>query len=127
MQLAADFLRQIHPVFLCNGFVSEQAFSVSVQAFTPSTKDEGQLSTYDGVKFTAKSSFEHYTKNLKSAGVLGITRDECTLENLPFTYDLEPFDGHCSIDFRRKSKAERKLSANNLRDFAQKRGWLYQP
>jgi hypothetical protein len=127
MSQIINFLRQIHPIFVCNNVVSGQAFAVDKQAFTPTTKDEGKLSTYDGAKFSYQGSYEHYTKELKSAGVMGITEAECTVEGLPFTYDTVPFDGHCSIDFNGKTKSEKRICANSLRDYASNRGWLYQP
>lgn len=131
MEETVHFLRQLHPTYIFNKSVSEQAFdaAIDMQAFLPTTKDAGKLSAYDGGSRTAKEAYEHYTHslNLKSGGVLGITEEECMEEALPFTYDNEPFVGHCSIDFNGKTKAQRKASAVSLRDYAVERAWLFKP
>jgi hypothetical protein len=56
--------RQIHPSFVIDGVVSNQAFienavAVSSGAFIPTVKDNNKLSVYNGEKFTAKDSFDH--------------------------------------------------------------------
>ena len=51
--------RQVHPNFIKNG----EAIS---QAFTPTPKDNTQLSVYDGDMISAAAAWEHFT------GVLGI-------------------------------------------------------
>lgn len=126
--------RQIHPSFVVNDKVSNQAFIeivqvVSSQAFNPSDKDENKLSVYNGKKFSAKDSFDHYTKSYPSSGVLSISIDEVTaISPLSTTEDNIPFDGHCYIDFSLvSSKSQKTKKASKLRDAAVQRNWTYKP
>lgn len=122
--------RQIHPSWVHHKTVSSQAFTVetviSSLSFKPSEKDEGKLSMYNGVKFSAEESFNHYTKALSSAGVLSLLVEEVMAEGLPINEDNTPFNGHTIIDFNSldtKSKIEKK--AKRLRNLAIERGWTH--
>lgn len=126
--------RQIHPCFVVNDIVSNQAFIeehlfISSGAFKPTEKDEDKLSVYNGEKFSPKDSFEHYTANFKSYGVLSITVEEVnSISPLSSTEDNDPFDGHCYIDFTSvPSKNQKTKRAGKLRDIAVKRNWTYKP
>ena len=126
--------RQIHPSFVVNDIVSTQAFIedslvVSSVAFTPTEKDEHKLSVYNGEKFSAKDSYEHYIITYKSYGVLSVTVDEVkSISPLSSTEDNIPFDGHCYADFTSDiSKNQKTKKAGKLRDIAVKRNWTYKP
>lgn len=119
-------LRQIHPMLVQCGHVSDQAFITS-QAFTPTKKDMGKLSVYNGDKFSPDTAFEHYTDELKleSAGVVGVSVFECKSEGRPVVEDNEPFDGHAYIDYTGLSNGDTRKVAKVLRNYAVERGWLY--
>jgi hypothetical protein len=126
--------RQIHPSFVINDIVSPLAFSetglvVSSGAFTPTEKDDDKLSVYNGDKFSAKESYEHYTISHSSHGVLSVTVGEVvSISPLSATEDNDPFDGHSYIDFSSVvSKNQKTKKAGKLRDIAVSRGWTYKP
>ena len=50
-------LRQVHPSWIQNGRVTSQAF-------TPTPKDNGHLSSYDGDMISAEAAWRHYTNKL---------------------------------------------------------------
>ncbi len=116
-------LRQVHPSFIADGFVSSQAF-------TPFPKDAGLLSVYDGDLISAEDAYLHYTQTLhfQSVGVWAVTNAEAEEVGLSSRPDpLEDFAQHAVIDFTAHSpKTIRKL-AKQLRDFAAKRGCLFAP
>ncbi len=126
--------RQIHPSFVVNNIVSNQAFFengliVSSGAFNPTQKDENKLSVYNGEKFSAKDSYEHYTSAYTSYGVLSVTVEEVkSIAPLSLTEDNIPFNGHCYVDFGSvSSKNQRAKQAGKLRDKAVARNWTYKP
>ncbi len=126
--------RQIHPSFVVEDFVSNQAFMetkivVSSGSFNPTEKDENKLSVYNGNKFTSEESYSHYTSNYISYGVLTFTVEEAeSVTPLEIFEDNIPFDGHCYVDFANvESKNQKSKKAGKLRDFAVKRGWTYKP
>ncbi|MBI3480892.1 MAG: hypothetical protein HY016_11150 [Nitrosomonadales bacterium] len=114
-------LRQINPSFI-------QAGRVTSQAFRPTPKDENLLSVYDGDKIQAQAAWQHYTATLglRSDGVMGVSLDDCTAEQLTVNADGIPFPEHVSIDFSAFSKSEVEKKAKILTRKAQERGWLYQ-
>ena len=121
MDINTLFLRQIHPNFI-------QGEHVTSQAFRPNDNDEDQLSVYNGTKFNPENSFKHYTEKIEkqSAGVLGITSDECTNEGLISSENNIPFDGHCIIDFSSlTSQGQKEKKAKKLRNISFAKGWLY--
>lgn len=119
--------RQVHPAHVQASNVSLQAFTVTSVAFTPNQNDQGKLSVYNSEKFTPEESYVHYTnENIRvSAGVLGVSVDECLTISLTCQEDNDPFDGHSHIDFNGNSKGEIKKKASILRDNAVERGWFY--
>lgn len=126
--------RQIHPSFVVNDIVSNQAFViselvVSSGAFMPTQKDEDKLSVYNGEKFSAKESYDHYSKQFTSYGVLSVTVEEVkSIPQLTTNNDDYPFDGHCFVDFSSvTSKNQKTKKAGQLRDLAVKRNWTYKP
>lgn len=126
--------RQIHPTFVVNDIVSNQAFLenkliISSSAFTPTEKDEDKLSVYDGEVFSAKDSYDHFTSKYSSYGVLSVSIEEVNSENPLFIEkDNDPFEGHCSINFSSiSSKNQKTKKAGKLRNFAVNRNWTYKP
>lgn len=120
--------RQVHPTWIQNNIVSEQAFATS-QTFTPTPKDEGYLSMYNGDKYTPEESYKHYTSNpsFVSAAVLSVSILEvASVKDLDTTEDNYPFDGHTYIDFSKlTSKGILKKKSQKLRDIAMERGWTH--
>jgi len=115
-------IRQIHPSFVQNGRVGSNAFC-------PTPKDEGKLSTYDGDKIDAQSAWQHYTGELhfESAGAFGLGVSECDSLELPVTEAPEPFPEHVIIDFNAFGSSAIKRKSKKLRNYAVERGWLYIP
>lgn len=71
--------RQVNPSWVKLGRITSQAFM-------PTAKDRGRLSTYDGDRITAENSWRHYTRELgfRSAGVLAVTVGECEARAFPW-------------------------------------------
>lgn len=115
-------IRQIHPSFIQGGRVGSNAFC-------PTSKDEGKLSTYDGDKIDAEAAWQHYTEDLghESAGAYGVSVGECESLELPVTEDPAPFPEHVLIDFSALGSSAIKKKSKKLRKFAVDRDWLYQP
>ncbi|SDZ91553.1 hypothetical protein SAMN05660909_00123 [Chitinophaga terrae (ex Kim and Jung 2007)] len=117
--------RQIHPSFVQNNGVSNQAF-VTSSAFKPTPKDDNKLSVYNSAFFDAKQAFEHYVKSNKSYGVLAVSVDDCESEELLCIDDNHPFEGHASIDYsRHPSNSRKEKIAKRIRDKAMIRKWQY--
>jgi hypothetical protein len=123
--------RQIHPSWVQNETISSQAFltenSIASLSFTPSEKDNNELSVYNGEKFTAEESFLHYTKKLKSVGALSVSISEVNLiGELSISENNNPFDGHTVIDYSEVSSSTQvKKKAKKLKNIAVKRGWTH--
>ncbi len=114
-------LRQVHPQFVQNGEITSQVFK-------PTPKDKGLLSCYNEELFSPEEGFNHYVEEqkLESVGVVAVSVEEAGSQDLEVLEDNDPFDGHCSIDFRKLSdKAVRKKS-KSLKKFASERGWLFE-
>lgn len=125
--------RQIHPNLVQNGHVSTEAFQslthIQSTAFTPSRSDQDLLSVYNGDVFSSEESYNHYTENHISYGVLTVLESE-VLRTTPLSIidDNWPFHGHNSIDFSLITTSNKKKKAGGyLRDYAQERGWTYKP
>lgn len=121
-------LRQVHPSFVQANNISTQVFITS-QTFKPTPKDNGKLSIYNGEKFTAETAFTHFIDaGHKSAGVLGVTPNECqSVSNVLTCHeDNDPFDGHGYIDYNSlDSNNAIEKAAKKLKAAAIARGWLY--
>ncbi|MBV7530606.1 hypothetical protein [Chitinophaga sp. sic0106] len=118
--------RQVHPSWVQNGGVSNQAF-VTSQTFKPTPKDQNKLSMYDGDQYSAQESYEHYSEKLTSAGVLGVTVKEFQLEELPCESDDVTFQGHVLVDYGDHTKGTIERKSKKIRDIAIQRGWVYIP
>lgn len=113
-------LRQIHPSFIKLGRPTSAAFR-------PTPKDQHKLSVYDGDKISAVASYLHYRgRNLASVGVLAVTVEECTAQELPVRSSPEEFPEHAEIDFTGLSGNQCERKGKKLRDAAENRGWLHQ-
>lgn len=97
------------------------------QAFRPTEKDEGLLSTYDGDQISAPLSWRHYTVvlSLESYGVCSIAVAECSGLNLPVRPDPDEFPEHVVVDFTTLGRSEMDRKAKKLRDRATVRGWQH--
>lgn len=121
MKTSTLLLRQVHPNFFPNGFLSSQAF-------VPFPKDAGKLSVYDSEMISVEEAYKHYTEDLgcQSAGVWGVTCSEVEQEGLTSESNpLENSPAHALIIFGPASKNECRKLAKRLKMYAEKRGCLY--
>ena len=113
-------LRQIHPNFIKLGRPTSAAFR-------PTPKDEHKLSVYDGDLITAAAAFAHYRgRKLESVGVLAVTVEECTRQELQVHSSPEHFPEHAEIDFSGLGSSQCERKGKKLREAAEIRGWLHQ-
>lgn len=115
--------RQVHPAWLQQGRLTSQTF-------TPTPKDAGLCSVYDGDLVDPQQSFTHYTKVLgqRSVGVVSVTVAEVQAVGLIWRSDPEPFPEHAVIDFTGlASNNQAKAKGSALAEKARRRGWMYQP
>ena len=115
-------LRQIHPNWRSKSI--KDTGRVTSQAFKPTKKDRGKVSTDHGDLVTPANSYRKYTElGLLSIGVYGVTGAECSSLRLPVWFDpREPErPHHTSIDLTDKSRGISK----KLLGLATKRGWLH--
>lgn len=115
-------LRQINPTWY-----SEKKGRITSQAFFPTKKDKGKLSSDRGDLVTAEDSFIQFTRlGSDSIGVYGVSVCECLSLGLSVCFDPDPPDRpfHTSIDLGDKSK---RTISKKLLYMATKRGWLYRP
>ena len=122
MQENTLLYRQVHPSWSQKGQVTSQAFK-------PTSKDNKQLSVYDGDQITPEDAWLHYTQDVgfKSVGVIGVSAAECKQLELPVRPDPNPFPEHAVIDFTGLGRGAMERKADALKIFAITRGWLYQP
>lgn len=123
--------RQIHPMWRTATDIAVAAFTVTNEAFSPSTKDAGCLSVFNGDLTTAESAYHDYTaQGWQSCGVLSVSYSECASLSLSCRDDpTDIFPHHSIIDYIRKpplTKGERRAKAKQLREYALNRGWQYQ-
>jgi hypothetical protein len=114
-------LRQVHPSWLIDK-------NVSRQTFRPTPKDNNKLSVSDGNMITAEESWKKFTATgYASAGVLAVSRSECTQYYLTVLPDpLENQPEHTLIDFSNKpTRKSQQDTAKILKDFAITRGWQF--
>lgn len=115
--------RQVHPSWVQDGRITSQAFS-------PTPKDAGLLSVYDGNQIAAEPSFIHYTtvQKLAAVGAVTVTAGEVVAIGLPWRLDPEPFPEHAVIDYTGLPTAGKvKAKAQALAERARQRGWTYTP
>ncbi len=118
--------RMVSPSFMKDGLVISPAFK-------PTRKDNGRLSVYDGDQISPREAYEHYTSpppglGQRAVGVLAISVAECESLNLIVSSDPLPgFPEHAAIDFTGLSGNRSRLTAGELNDLANVRGWQYRP
>ena len=114
-------LRQIHPHWI-------QSKKVTSQAFKPTSKDNKQLSFYDGDQITAEASWQHYTETLEcqSAGVMAVSVKECQSLTLPVKPDPSLYPQHVIVEFVDCSRSAIEIKAKQLKLYAEARGWQYE-
>jgi hypothetical protein len=118
---ATELLRQVHPSWI-------QDSRPTSQAFRPTPKDAGLLSTDDGDQIAPQPSFLHYTtiRQLESVGVLGVTVLEFKTEELVVTSDAtEHAPHHVSVDYNNHGRKAIEAKSKRLRNIACERGWRY--
>ena len=99
---------------------------VTSQAFRPTPKDKGYLSTYNGDQISAEDAWKHFNENYRSRGVMAVSVQECADIQLDVRADPQPdFAEHVLIDFTDRSKNQQKRDARHLARHANERGWLF--
>lgn len=114
--------RQVNPAWVQDGRVSSQAFS-------PTPKDSGLLSVYDGRQITAEASYIHFTtvQKLKAVGTVSVSCNEILSVGLSWRLDPEPYPEHAVIDYTDvSSAAQKKAKSQALAERARQRGWTYE-
>lgn len=104
-----------------------QKTGITSQAFKPTPKDKCRLSVYDGSMISAEDAWHHFTKQLTSVGVMGVTVAECRNQNLMVYSHPQEFHEHAIINFEYLSKKEIHQKAKNLSCDANTRSWCYRP
>ena len=116
-------LRQVNP----NWFVKGQ---LSIAAFNPSKEHDYKASVDNGDTTTARDSYLHHqSKGLATIGVVAVTADEATCENLPvIAAPVAGWPHHMVLDFDvLPDKPARRTAARFLTSAARQRGWLHNP
>lgn len=98
------------------------------QAFKPTPKDAGRLSTYHGDLISAEDAWKHYTTVLRNAsrGVQAVTATECGTEGLGVDANGVPYKEHVAVDFTSKTPSQWDKVAKRLKRAAAARGWQFQ-
>lgn len=117
--------RQVHPNWLTDGQPSSQAFK-------PTAKDDGKLSTARSTLTTPEGAYLHHTDALKlrSAGTWAVTVGEVEAEPVPLAAYGDPVDepipdpAHAYIEYANDRKAI-ETKAKLLRAKARERGRLH--
>ncbi|MCX2453649.1 hypothetical protein OQX61_20425 [Pedobacter sp. PLR] len=133
MQDSTILHRQVHPSLVQDNKFSSKAFEIgslpvgqiASSVFVPKDSDNNQLSVYNGDKFSAEESHDHYIEKLDSAGVVSVSVEECISIDLTATEDNLPFDGHSFIDFITLNKSQAKIKAKKLKAMAVARDWTF--
>ena len=113
--------RQVHPSWIDDGRPTSQAFK-------PTKKDKKKMSVDDSGIVSAEKAFEIHTKvfSRKSVGVLAVTVEECTQNNMSVTSDpLVNRPSHAVVDFEGLSRREIEKTATTLKVLAMNHQWKY--
>jgi hypothetical protein len=121
MNSQTELRRQVHPSWIQDGVVTSQAFK-------PTPKDTGKLSTYHGDLISPEASWKHYTTVLQNAskGVQAVTVNECGGEGLKVDANGIPYKEHVAVDFTGTATSQWDKVAKRLKRAAAARGWQYQ-
>lgn len=99
--------------------------------FNPFRRTDPNLSAYDGRLISAEAAYRHFTgQGNVASGVMAVTAEECESLGLIIVPDRLPTnEAHALIRF--DAIPERRNSfrsvALQLKDFANRRGWIYKP
>ena len=99
--------------------------------FNPFGRRDPNLSAYDGRLISAEDAYLHFVgQGNDSSGVMAVTAEECERVRLTIVPDPLPANpAHVLIRF--DSIPERRNAfrsvALQLKDFANRRGWIYKP
>lgn len=120
MTQATPLHRQINPSWI-------QLDRVTSQAFKPTAKDNKRLSVYDGDQIGAQAAWDHYVNELqlRSVGVLAVTKGECSAQELVVQPDPTRFPSHVVMEFGGCSKSQIEAHAKRLTNAARTRGWQH--
>ena len=99
--------------------------------FNPFRRTDPNLSAYDSRLISAEAAYRHFVnQGHEASGVMAVTIEEC--ESLGLTVVSDPLPAntaHALIRFDaipERRNAFRRV-ALQLKDFANQRGWIYQP
>ena len=116
-------LRQVNPNWFVNG-------QLSIAAFNPSKEQHYRASVDNGDTTTARDAYLHHqSEGLATIGVVAVTADEATRENLPvIAAPVAGWPHHMVLDFNvLPDKPARRTAARILTSAARKWGWLHNP
>lgn len=111
----------MQPNYIQNG-------ELGLLAFGPNEIDQRFLSVYNGDMISPEASHKHHveTRRRKSAGVLGVSIEECSSLKPSVASSPPPdFDAHAHIDFTDRDKKQERIKSKELLAFALKRKRLY--
>ena len=99
--------------------------------FNPFRRQDPNLSAYDSRLISAEAAYRHFTnQGNAAAGVMAVTTDECARLGLSIVPDPLPGNlAHALIRFDaipERRNAFRSV-ALQLKNFANRRGWIYRP
>ena len=99
--------------------------------FNPFRRQDPNLSAYDSRLISAEAAYRHFTnQGNAAAGVMAVTSDECARLGLSIVPDPLPGNpAHALIRFDaipERRNAFRSV-ALQLKNFANRRGWIYRP
>ena len=82
---------------------------------------------YDGDQITPEACWVHFTTrpDCKSYGVMAVSVEECSAEQLPARPDPEPFPEHAVVDFTGFTDNQVEKKGKKLKAKAEARGWLH--
>ena len=110
-----------------NWFVKGQ---LSIEAFNPSKAQQYEASMDNGDTTTARDAYLHHqSEGLATIGVVAVTADEATCENLSIkAAPIADWPHHMVLDFNvLPDKRARRIAARNLTSVARQRDWLHNP
>jgi len=122
---ASVLYRQIHPSWL-------QGDTITSQAFKPTAKDDGKLSTRLASKMSAEDAYIAHTadEGLQSVGTYQVTTEEVAGADLRSVTDSDVEgqpDGHAYIDCRDLARKHVEKAAKKLRTHAMSHGCQFAP
>ncbi len=111
-------LRIVNPRWVENDRVTSLAFM---------TSHGRPVSVFDGSMITPEDAFHRFEEDHEAYGVIGVTVAEVRRLGIEVVDDREPYDEHVSLVFPPCSGNQERRLARELRELANRRGWLYRP